>query len=77
MYDGQKVEKIPDAALPRFGARVTYFSLAIVRQLEKMGVLMLNKIESLEISRDKLYTTQTRSLTMRTHTHKELVSSYR
>jgi RimK family alpha-L-glutamate ligase len=59
LYDGEKVEKLPDAVLPRLGARVTYFSLAVVRQLEKMGVLVLNKNESLEISKDKLYTVQT------------------
>ncbi len=62
MYEGKKEEKLPDAVLPRLGARINYFSLACVRQLEKMGILVLNNNESLEMSRDKLYTLQTCTL---------------
>ena len=60
LYNGVKVEKLPDAVLPRLGAKINYFSMAVVRQFEKMGVLVLNPQDSLEISRDKLYTLQTR-----------------
>lgn len=52
------VEKMPDAVLPRLGAKVTYFSLAVVRQLEKMGVLIINEFAALETSKDKLSTMQ-------------------
>jgi RimK family alpha-L-glutamate ligase len=72
MYDGVKgvyleciltctVEKLPDAVLPRLGAKVSYFSLAVVRQLEKMGVLIINELSSLEVSKDKLSTLQSLS----------------
>jgi RimK family alpha-L-glutamate ligase len=59
LYDGVRIEKLPDAVLPRLGAKINYFSLAVVRQLEKLGVLVLNPNTALEISKDKLYTLQT------------------
>ncbi|KAL0481911.1 alpha-L-glutamate ligase [Acrasis kona] len=57
-YDGKVVEKLPDCVIPRLGANVDYFSLAVVRQLEKAGVMMLNPISSLLVSKDKMETLQ-------------------
>lgn len=59
-YHGQKITELPDAVIPRIG-KIDYFSLAIVRQLQKMEVLFLNDLSSLEISRAKLKTLQTLS----------------
>lgn len=58
IYGGQKV-KSPDVVLVRTGAvAADYFGLAVIRQLEKMGVTVLNDTSSIEISRDKLQTMQ-------------------
>lgn len=56
-YDGNPVE-LPDIILVRVGALVDYFGLAVIRQLERMGVTVLNGSTSIEISRDKLQTMQ-------------------
>ncbi|KAL0477626.1 alpha-L-glutamate ligase [Acrasis kona] len=58
VYKHQPVEKMPDAILPRMGAKIDYHSLAVVRQFDKMDVLVLNNHNSLEISRDKLHSIQ-------------------
>ena len=55
-YDGDLVRDLPDCIIPRVGASVDYFGLAVIRQLEKMGAMILNEISSIEISRDKLTT---------------------
>lgn len=57
LLDG-KVTPLPDFLLPRMGAGTTYFALAIIRHLERLGVAVLNKSASVEIVRDKLYTQQ-------------------
>lgn len=57
LLDG-KVTPLPDFLLPRMGAGTTYFALAIMRHLERLGVTVLNKSKSVEIVRDKLYTQQ-------------------
>lgn len=44
--------------IPRLGAKIDYFGMAVVRQLERAGVLVLNPISSLLISRDKMETLQ-------------------
>lgn len=57
-YDGKRVD-VPDAVIPRVGASgADYFALAVVRQLERLGVVMLNNFESILVSRDKLHTIQ-------------------
>jgi len=48
----------PDAVIPRVGANVDYFGLAVMRQLESLGVQVFNPSSSIEISRDKMYTHQ-------------------
>ena len=53
LYDGARLLP-PLAALPRIGASVTTFGLAVVRQLEQLGVLTINGSEAIAASRDKL-----------------------
>ncbi|MCA9719927.1 MAG: RimK family alpha-L-glutamate ligase, partial [Myxococcales bacterium] len=50
-----------DAIIPRIGASVTFFGLAVVRQFEQMGVYTLNTSHSIGVSRDKLRASQTLS----------------
>src|SRR5437660_10563559 len=47
-----------DAVIPRIGASITYFGLAVVRQFEMMGVYCLNDSQAIARSRDKLRTLQ-------------------
>ena len=57
IYRGSPVQ-LPDAVIPRVGANVDYFGLAVLRQLEALDVLVFNPVNAIEISRDKLYTHQ-------------------
>jgi ribosomal protein S6--L-glutamate ligase len=43
-----------DAVIPRIGASITFYGLAVVRQMEAMGVYCLNSSVSITRSRDKL-----------------------
>ncbi|MBF0161832.1 MAG: 30S ribosomal protein S6--L-glutamate ligase [Magnetococcales bacterium] len=43
-----------DAVIPRIGASITFYGLAVVNQFEMMGVYPLNNAESIARSRDKL-----------------------
>ena len=52
-YQGQPVRDI-DAVIPRVGASITAFGLAVVRQFEMMGVYCLNESQAIARSRDKL-----------------------
>lgn len=49
-----KPSDLPDFLIPRLGAHSTYFSLAIIRQLERNGVVVCNSAASIELVRDKL-----------------------
>jgi gamma-F420-2:alpha-L-glutamate ligase len=49
---------LPDALLPRTGSATDYFSLAILRQLEQLGVTTINTSRSIEAVKDKLYAHQ-------------------
>ena len=53
LYNGESLE-LPDFLIPRMGAGTTYFALAVIRHLEKLGVFILNSSQSIENSRDKL-----------------------
>ena len=54
-----KPEPIPDVVYPYFNHHDhSYFSLAIVRQLERMDCLVYNTAETIETVRDKLHTHQ-------------------
>lgn len=50
--------KLPQFLLPRQGASTPYFSLAVIRHLERLGVNTFNSSQSIETVKDKLYTQQ-------------------
>ncbi len=52
-YMGEKLEGI-EAVIPRIGASVTHYGLAVIRQFEMMGVYCLTESIALGRSRDKL-----------------------
>src|SRR6516164_10702429 len=52
-YQGEPVGHV-DAVIPRIGASITYFGLAVVRQFEMLGVYCLNESQAIARSRDKL-----------------------
>ena len=47
-----------DAVIPRIGASITFYGLAVLRQLEMMGVWSLNESVAIGRSRDKLRSMQ-------------------
>jgi RimK family alpha-L-glutamate ligase len=50
--------ELPDGLLPRTGSGTDYFSLAILRQLEHLGVPVINPSSAIEAVKDKLYAHQ-------------------
>jgi ribosomal protein S6--L-glutamate ligase len=52
-YQGEPVGPI-DAVIPRIGASITFYGLAVVRQLEMLGVYCVNESQAIARSRDKL-----------------------
>eukprot|EP00808_Paulinella_micropora_P021029 g53039.t1 len=54
----EKAIPIPDAVMVRLGAKISYFGLAVLRQLSVMDVKIFNNVKGMEISRDKLFTSQ-------------------
>jgi ribosomal protein S6--L-glutamate ligase len=56
-YNAEKLPKY-DAVIPRIGASVTFYGLAILRQFEMMGVFPLNESVAIGRSRDKLRSMQ-------------------
>jgi len=52
-YGGKPVGQY-DAIIPRIGASITFFGLAVVRQFEMMGVYCVNESQAIARSRDKL-----------------------
>lgn len=57
LVDG-KVLKLPDFVMPRLGSETTYFALAVIRHLERLGVKMFNTSDSIDAVKDKMYTQQ-------------------
>ncbi len=57
LLDGEAID-LPDFLLPRMGAGTTYFALAVIRHLERLGVYSVNSSQSIETVKDKLYTHQ-------------------
>jgi len=57
LLDGYPVS-LPDFIIPRMGAYTTYFDLAVIRHLERLGVKSFNSSESIEIVKDKLFSHQ-------------------
>jgi ribosomal protein S6--L-glutamate ligase len=56
-YNTQKLVGY-DAVIPRIGASITFYGLAVLRQFEMMGVYPLNESVSIGRSRDKLRSMQ-------------------
>jgi len=56
-YNGHPVE-LPQLLLVRFGAGISKFMLALIRQLEKSGVICINSADAIECVKDKLHTSQ-------------------
>jgi len=56
-YQGEPIGPV-DAVIPRIGASITFYGLAVVRQFEMMGVYCLNESQAIARSRDKLRSLQ-------------------
>ena len=48
---GEETE-LPDFVIPRMGSTTTYFAMAILRQLERLGVYCLNGSAAVELAQD-------------------------
>jgi RimK family alpha-L-glutamate ligase len=57
LYNGQLVE-LPKIVLVRTGAETSNFMLAVLRQLDKAGVICINEADAIETASDKLKTSQ-------------------
>jgi len=57
IYEDLRVD-LPDVVIPRTGSRTTYFTLAVIRHLEKLGSWVLNPADSINKAKDKLETFQ-------------------
>ncbi|QEN05444.1 RimK family alpha-L-glutamate ligase [Thiospirochaeta perfilievii] len=57
LVDG-KPTALPDFVLPRMGAGTTYFALAVIRHLERLGVRCFNTSTHIDMVKDKLFTQQ-------------------
>jgi len=56
-YNGEKLPPF-DAVIPRIGASVTYYGMAVLRQFEMQGTYPLNESVAIGRSRDKLRSMQ-------------------
>lgn len=56
-YNGERLPKF-DAVIPRIGASVTFYGLAVLRQFEMQGTYPLNESVAIGRSRDKLRSMQ-------------------
>jgi ribosomal protein S6--L-glutamate ligase len=56
-YGGEKLPQF-DAIIPRIGASITEYGMAVVRQFNLMGAFCLNEASAIGASRDKLYAHQ-------------------
>ncbi len=57
LIDGNRVS-LPNFVLPRMGAGTTYFALAILRHLERLGVYCVNESSAIDTVKDKLFAQQ-------------------
>ncbi len=53
-----KARTLPDFVIPRTGSGTTYFIKAILRHLERLGVVLINGSTAIDTVKDKLYTQQ-------------------
>ncbi|NPA95544.1 MAG: RimK family alpha-L-glutamate ligase [Thermodesulfobacteria bacterium] len=51
---GQHVDTLPDFVIPRMGSTTSYFALAVLRHLEKLGIYSLNSSTAVALAQDKL-----------------------
>ncbi|HEY8191926.1 MAG TPA: RimK family alpha-L-glutamate ligase [Alphaproteobacteria bacterium] len=58
LLDGAEIETLPDVLLPRLGVLSSYFTLSIIRQFERMGVLVFNGAGTISTVMDKMRTQQ-------------------
>ena len=56
-YAGGKLPR-PDFIIPRTGSETTYFTLAVIRQFERMGVAMINGADAVDVCADRLQALQ-------------------
>lgn len=56
-HDGERLSGV-DGVIPRIGASITFYGLAVLRQLEMLGVFAANESEAIARSRDKLRSLQ-------------------
>ena len=56
-YKGERIADV-DAVIPRIGASITMYGMAVLRQFEMMGVFPLNESVAIGRSRDKLRSSQ-------------------
>lgn len=56
-YDGRKLPRY-DAVIPRVGASMTNYGMAVIRQFQLTGAYILNSAEAIGASRDKLFAHQ-------------------
>lgn len=54
----EKEMSLPDFVIPRLGSATNYYALAVIRHLERLGVYSVNSSESIETTKDKLYSMQ-------------------
>jgi len=57
-YRGGKSLNNLDAIVPRIKPNLTFYSLALIRQFEALGIFCANSWEAISKSRDKLYSSQ-------------------
>ena len=57
-YDGRPLP-LYDAVIPRIGASMTFYGMAVVRQFEMLGCYCLARAEAIGLARDKLLAHQT------------------
>ena len=55
---GGKSRPLPDFVIPRTGSGTTYFIKAIIRHLERLGVILINGSIAIDNVKDKLYSQQ-------------------
>ena len=53
-----RTRQLPDFVMPRTGSGTTYFIKAIIRHLERLGVVLINGSDAIDNVKDKLYTQQ-------------------
>lgn len=57
LIDDKPVE-LPDVVIPRMGSDTSYYALAVLRQLEHLGVYVCNNARAVETVKDKLHSHQ-------------------